>query len=169
MSSEWATARAPSTASGEQQALAPSVSGIGPELQGHAEDLGPALALEQGGDGAVDAAGHRDEDAAGPSAASARDEAAAASQRPVQRVGGELRRVALGRRQASDRLVDLVGPNPSRLDDRLAVDHLGDRRGGGPGRAASLGVEVTRGDPPLLDRAARPGKDPRRRRPPPRR
>ncbi len=65
MPSEWASERAPSTASGEQQALAPSVSRIGPELQRHADDLRPALLLEQGGNCAVDAAGHGDEHALG--------------------------------------------------------------------------------------------------------
>ena len=61
MPSECASARAPSTASGEQQALAPSVSRVGPELDRDADHLRPALARQQRGDGAVDAAGHGDE------------------------------------------------------------------------------------------------------------
>ena len=61
MPSEWASERAPSTASGEQQALAPSVSRIGPELQRHADHLRPLLPLEQRGHGAVDPTRHRDQ------------------------------------------------------------------------------------------------------------
>ena len=65
MPSEWASERAPSTASGEQQALAPSVCGSAQSFERHRDHLRPALALEQGRDGAVDAAGHGDEDTLG--------------------------------------------------------------------------------------------------------
>ncbi len=60
MPSWWASARAPSTASGEQQALAPSVSGSDQSLTVIADHLGAFLAGEERGDGAVDAAGHGD-------------------------------------------------------------------------------------------------------------
>ena len=51
---------------------------VGPELQRHPDHLRPPLALEQRRDGAVDPAGHRDEDAALRAARrAARDEAAA--------------------------------------------------------------------------------------------
>ena len=67
-----------------------------------ADHLRPALALQQRGDGAVDAAGHGDRDAR--SGAGCRGEAPprrrGAGERPVQGVGGELRRVALGRASA---------------------------------------------------------------------
>ena len=112
MPSEWASARAPSTASGEQQALAPSVSGSAQSLTVTADHLRPALALEQRRDGAVDAAGHGDRDALGSRrlgdarqkarrrrrrrAARARCRASAAS------CGG----VALGRGEAAERRVD---------------------------------------------------------------
>ena len=71
----------------------------------------------------------------------------------MQRVGGELGRVALGRRQAAERRVDLVDADPRRVEHRLAVDHLGDRRGRRPRRAAALGVEADRGDPAVLERS----------------
>ena len=63
MPSECARRRAPRPPPASSSALAPSVARVGPELHGHRDHLRPALALEQGGDGAVDAAGDRDQDA----------------------------------------------------------------------------------------------------------
>ena len=84
--------------------------GIGPELDRDADHLRPALALEQRGDGAVDAAGHGDGDALAGRSAPASDarprRRRACARRAVQGVGGELRGVALGGRQAADRRVD---------------------------------------------------------------
>ena len=138
MPSEWASARAPSTASGEQQALAPSVSGSAQSLTRDADDLRPALALEQRRDGAVDAAGHGDGDAlaaasaasaqalesteAGGAAASARCRASAASW-AAWRLAGV--------RPPSASSTSSM-PSARRLEHRRAVDHLGDRGGGGP-------------------------------------
>ena len=70
---------------------------VGPELQGDAEHLRPPLALEQGGDGAVDAAGHGDEHARRRRGRRAgRPRRRRAPRAAVQRVGGELGGVALG-------------------------------------------------------------------------
>ena len=72
-------------------------------------------------------------------------------QRPVQRVGGQLRCVPLGGRQPADRLVDLVGPDPSRLQHRRPVDHLRYSRRSRPRRPAPLGVEGDPGRSALLN------------------
>ena len=74
----------------------------------------------------------------------------------MQGVGGELGGVALGRRQAAERGVDLVDPDSRRRQDRLAVDHLGGGGGRGAHRAAALGVEADRRDPAVLDRERDP-------------
>jgi hypothetical protein len=124
---------------------------IGPELQRHAEHLRPALALEQRRDGAVDAARHRDEYAARGGRGKHLVGSSRARQRPVQRVGSELSGVPLGGRQPTDRLVDLLDPNPRRLRDRLPLDHLGHGRRSRPRRPASLRIEAHRGNPLVVD------------------
>ena len=113
MPSEWATARAPSTASGEQQALAPSVSGSAQSLRVTPTTSAPrsrsssaATALSTPPDMATSDAAAR----AGPARRRARGRGGA--ERPVQGVGGELGGVALGRRQPAERRVDLVDPDP---------------------------------------------------------
>ena len=70
----------------------------------------------------------------------------------VEGVGGELGGVALGGREAADRGVDGVDVDQGGVEDRRAVDHLGDGGGGGLGRAAALGVE---GDAPRSARRRR--------------
>ena len=143
--------------------LGPVGLGVGPELQGDAEHLRPTLAFEQRGDGAVDAARHRDEDR-GRSAArrvAATDAAALASAR-CSASAASCAAWRLAGRQSTDRRVDLVDPDPRRIDNRLPVDHLGDGRRGRPRRPTALGVEAHGGDPPVLDRRARAARDRRR-------
>src|SRR5436190_23162903 len=56
---------------------------------------------------------------------------------------------ALGREPA-ERRRDVLGTDSRRLEDALALDALGDGGTGGEGRAAALGVEGRRPDPPAL-------------------
>ena len=150
---------------------------VGPELDRDADHLGAALARQQRRDGAVDASRHGDGDALGAGASvgpgrgrvpgkrqrKAEVGCGSRGERPVQGVGGELGGVALGRRETADRLVDFVDPELRRLQDRRPVDDLGDRRGRGTSRPASLGVEADRGDPLVLDRHRDPREVPARR------
>ena len=84
----------------------------------------------------------------------------------MQRIGGQLRRVALGRRQAPDRLIDLVDPDPGRVSTpspstisaTAAVAALV-----APHPSAS---KVTLDDPPLARSRGKRATDPRK--PPPR-
>ena len=63
----------------------------------------------------------------------------------------QLRSVELGRGEAAEICVDLLGADPRRGEYRLAVHHLGDRGRRRSGGAAALGVEGDRGDPTVLD------------------
>ncbi len=91
----WASSRAPRTACAEQQLALAVVLGVGPQLERDADGLGAVAGDEQGGDGAVDAAAHRDERARG-GRREPRLLARGPAERAVQRVGGELGGVALG-------------------------------------------------------------------------
>jgi hypothetical protein len=73
------------------------------------------------------------------------------SQGTVQSIGGKLRRVTLGRGQTAKRLVDLIGADSGDVENGRALDHLGDRGGRGPGRAAALGVEADPSNATALD------------------
>ena len=59
----------------------------------------------------------------------------------MEGVGGELGGVALCGGQAADRGVDGVDVEEGGVEDRLAVDRLGDGGGRGLGGPAALGVE----------------------------
>ena len=106
------------------------------------DDLGAPLALEQGGDGAVDPAAHRDEDPVRPGVGEALVGGRSGRQRAVQRVGGELGGVALAGRQAAERRSTSSMPiaaasrtgSPSTISAAAAV--------AAARRAASLGVEA---------------------------
>ena len=63
MPSEWASAAGAEHRLGRAAGLGAVGLGVGPELDRDRDHLGPPLALEQRGDGAVDAAGHGDGDA----------------------------------------------------------------------------------------------------------
>ena len=158
--------------------MAPSVSGSAQSLTVIADHLGAFLAGEQRGDGAVDAAGHGDGDAAvgreGPRSVarlgrllrevaippSGRDQVQGrrrdALEGSVEGVGGELGGVALGGGEAADGGVDGVDVEQGGVENGRAVDHLGDRGGGGLGGAAALGVEGDALDPPVGDRERDP-------------
>jgi hypothetical protein len=69
----------------------------------------------------------------------------------VKRIGSQLRRMALGRRQTADRLVDLIGADPSGIEHCLSVNHLGDSRSGCPGCPTTLGVEGRGRYPAVVD------------------
>ena len=64
----------------------------------------------------------------------------------MEGVGGQLRRVALGRNEATDCLIDGFYIDQSRLENGRAIDHLGNGGGGCAGGAAALGVEGNRAD-----------------------
>ena len=59
----------------------------------------------------------------------------------MEGVGGELGGVALGGGEAADGGVDGVDVEEGSVEDRLAVDRLGDGGGRRLGGAAALGVE----------------------------
>jgi hypothetical protein len=59
----------------------------------------------------------------------------------MESVGGELGGMALGRRQAANGLIDSVYVDQSGLQNRRAINHLGDRGRRGLGGTAALCVE----------------------------
>ncbi len=132
--------------------------GVGPELQRHRDDLRPALPLQQCRDGAVDPTGHRDQDAVAGRRRKHLARAGGGGQRPVQRIGGELRRVPLGGRQPPDCRVDLVDPDPRRVEHRPLAGQVHGGRGSRPCRPAPLRVEGRVDDPPSVDRERDPRK-----------
>jgi hypothetical protein len=109
------------------------------------------LALQERGDSAVDPARHRDQDPLPIWLCQPLVRRSRPSQRAMQGIGGKLRRVPLGRRQPPDRLVDLVNPDPSRIENRLPVNHLSHRRSRSSGGAAPLGVESDARDGGVLN------------------
>ena len=136
---EWASARAPSTASGEQQLRAPSLCRSAHSFSVTATTSAPALAL---------AAARRPRSRPRRSSPPARARRWAAvrqrdarrgrgRQRAVKGVRGELRRVAALRGEAAERLRYSAGadPRPPRARVR-ALGQLGDGRGGGRVAAA---------------------------------
>ena len=138
---------------------------VGPQLHGHRNHLGAPLALEPRGDRAVDSAAHRHEDAAGHRSAPdrpfpGRDQRC---QRAVQRVGCELGGVATLGRESAERLGDVLGPQPRGVEDRAALDELGERRAGRARGRATLGVEARRRDAPALESDRDPDQVPARR------
>ena len=119
--SAWQVSRAASTASGEQQARSVvGPFGVEPEPERHADRLG---AGPQERDRRVDAAAHRDRDAAGR-----RARAEDRPDRVRQRVDGERLAADRGRleqRQSADVLVEPVGVG---VDDPVAVQAKPDER-----------------------------------------
>jgi hypothetical protein len=143
---------APSTASGEQQALAPSVSGSAQSFRVTLEHVRAPLAFKQGGDGAV---GPRPDIATrtrpfvGP--ASTCRGRGGARQRPVQSVGSKLSGMPLGgvkpptassTSSTPIRAASITG-SPSTISATAAV---------AAACPAPLGIEAHSGDPPVLDR-----------------
>ena len=124
------------------------VLGVGPQLERHPDRLLAALGDQQRGDGAVDAAAHRHERARGHGR-----QAGLLARRPaegaVQRIGRQLRGVALGGAQPAELPGDLLGPDPGCAQQRRAAQQ-GDRRAAGRDRrAAAARVEAGVGDGPL--------------------
>ena len=137
---------------GEQQLLLAVGGGVGPELERHGDHLVAGVERELGGGGAVDAAAHGDERA--PRAPRQPRGAALGgrAERAVQRVGRELRGVALRRRQPAQRVRDVFGAHTRRTRGRARP-----RRAppmalpAAVQRAAALGVEARLGDAVALD------------------
>ena len=155
--SECASARAPTTASGEQQLRAPSVCAVGPQLQRHRDDVGAALALEERRDGAVDPAAHRDQRRARRAARrragrAAAPAATAAVERAVQRVGGEVGRVAALGREPAELGGDVGGADARGVEQPSALGQRGDRRRRPRSRAAQPSASKrARRDAPVAD------------------
>ena len=68
------------------------------------------------------------------------------AERAVEGVGGELGGVALRGDEPAERRGDVVGRDPSRLEERPALDQLDERAAGGDERAAAARVEAGLGD-----------------------
>jgi hypothetical protein len=69
----------------------------------------------------------------------------------VERIGGQLGRVALGRNQAAEGLGHVVGRDPGGVQGRTALDQLDDGAAGGACGAAPVGVEAGLRNPVSLD------------------
>ena len=110
MPSEWATRRAPSTASGEQQLCLAIGPLVGPELEGDGDDVAPGLALAQRRDGGVDAAAEGDEHAlaVGGRIGEAGPRTGQCGEGPMEGVRGEHRGVAMGGREPAELGLDLI-------------------------------------------------------------
>jgi hypothetical protein len=78
----------------------------------------------------------------------------------VQGVGSQLGGMTLRRRQAPNCLIDSVYIDQSSLENRRAVDHLGNRSRGCAGSPASLGVEGNAVDAPVSDQEREPRQVP---------
>ncbi len=124
---------------------------VGPELQRHPDHLSAALALEQGGDGAVNAPRHRHQNPLPVRLRKLLRRCCRLRQSPAQCVGGKLRGVPLGRRQPADRSVDLVDADPGDVEHSLPIGHLGHRRRSGPSGPAALCVKSDPRHPSPLD------------------
>ena len=144
MPSEWASGAGAEHGLGRAAGLGAVGLRVGPELDRDADDLGAFLAGEQRGDGAVDAAGHGD-------GTRRRGRLASRLRRgrhPAREASGERRRWRARWRAsvaswAAWRLAGVRPPiaastvvdaDPGGVEDRRAVDHLGD--GGGRRRAS---------------------------------
>ncbi len=148
----WASARALRTALAEQHERSASFARVAPQLERDGDRLGSVLVrAQQRRDRAVDAAGHRDERAPriGVEPGVGADRGA---ERLRERVGRQVRCVALAEAQAAERVGDLVGPDPRGVEDRRAVHELDRGARGGDRRPAALGVEAGAADDSPGDR-----------------
>ncbi len=133
---------------GRAAAEAGVVGGIGPQLERDADRFLAGVAYEQRRDGRVHAAAHRHERAGGR-VCEAGLRACGGAERAVQRVGGELGGVALGRAEAAELGGDLLGTD-ARGVQQGAVAQQRDHGAAGRDRgAAAGGVEACVGQPPV--------------------
>ena len=122
------------------------VVGVRPQLERHRDGLLAALGDQQGCDGAVDAAAHRDERAPVSGCEPRCRRAGDAAERAVQGVGGELGGVALGGDEPAELLGDLVGADARGVEQRGVAQQRDDRAAGCDRGAAAAGVEAGVGD-----------------------
>jgi hypothetical protein len=136
---------------GRAAALRAVVGGVGPELERDGDDVVAALAAEVGRDRAVDAAGHRDERPAAPGGRGEGDARVSRrdAERPVQRVGGQLRRVPALRRESPQFLAEQFGRQPRGGERRTVAHHLHHDAPRGARGGAAVGVEARLGDDPV--------------------
>ena len=123
---------------------------VGPQLQRHRDHLRPAIALAQGRDRRVDSAAERDQHPlAGVAPVSERlTGAGEPGERAVQRVGGELDRVAPLRAEPAELGGDLLRSERRHLEHGRALGERSGRGRGGAGGGAALGVGARPLDPP---------------------
>jgi hypothetical protein len=121
------------------------VLGIGPELERDGDGLGAAARDQQGGDGAVDTAAHRDERAL-RRVREVRLLAGGRAERAVQRVGGELGGVALGVAEPAELGGDLLGSDAGGVEQWRATKQADGGAAGGDRGAATARVEAGVGD-----------------------
>ncbi len=129
---------------------------VRPQLERHADGLAARLADEQRRHGAVDAAAHRHERASGMR----RQACPCARRRPqraVQRVGRQLRRVALGGAQPAELPRDLPRPDPRGVEQRRAAQQA--HRGAAGGERGAAAARVEAGVRDAAVRAARIERD----------
>ncbi len=123
------------------------VGGVRPQLERDRHRLVSHSGGEQRGDGRVDSAAHRHERALGD-----RREARVAqggAERAVQRVGGELDGVALGRGQPSELPRDRLGADQGRIQQGRVAQQRDDRTAGRDRGAAAARVEAGVEDAPV--------------------
>ena len=161
MPSEWASGAGAEHRLGRAAGLGAVGLGVGPELQRHPDHLGPALALQQRGDGAVDAAGHRDQDAPLSGAAAPR----AAPARTASARRAEQARCSAS--AASWAACRLAGVSPPSASSTSSIPIRAASSTGAPSTISATAAvaarvapqpsasKVTRGDPTALDRRGR--------------
>ena len=150
---ECASDRACATADAEQQLRSASFS-ASDHSSSVTATVSPRAGAEERRDGAVDAAAHRHERAAGGRAAGRRHARAVAhrgAERAGQRVGGELRRVQLSRAEAAELGGDLRRPDPRGVQHGAPAREADRRAAGGGGGAAAGRVESHVGHAVALD------------------
>ena len=150
MPSEWASAAGAEHRLGRAAGLGAVGLRVGPELQRHPDHLGPALALQQRRDGAVDPARHRDQDAARAAAAQPLREAAALASARCSASAASCAACRLA--GVSPPIAASISSIPTRAASRtrLAVDQIG---------AAAVAARIApqpsaskvAGDPALVD------------------
>ncbi len=120
---------------------------IGPQLERHGHDLVPGPAGEQRGGGTVHAPAHPDQHAVRRRIDADVLACPRLRQAAVQRVCGEIGRVALAGREPAELGHDPLRADPRRLEQGRILGEQRARAGGRERRAAALGVEGDLGHP----------------------